>query len=1305
MATSTIGTMQEFQPGSEPITAYLERLKAFLDANEIADDKRASVLISTIGHKTYAVLRSLMAPATPQTKAFDVLEQALKKHYEPKPLIIAERYIFNQRNQFAGESVAEYVAELRRLASTCSFGEFLDDALRDRIVCGLRNESARRRLLAEADGNTTLARVTQMAQSHEQAEKNAKALKGPDAAIKKLSATPRRGNSDTPSQRKPCYRCGRTNHDSKDCRFVDSTCHYCKKKGHIAPACSKKKGNSRKNTKHIAPVSDDSDAEEFHLHTIGSRSSRPLMVTLHIEDKPLPMELDTGAAFSVISEATYKATYANLKLRKSNVLLKTYTDERIPVIGQLNVHVRYGEQSASLVLLVVAGDGPTLLGRNWLRYIRLDWKSINAVSAQPPSIAHLQTQHEALFTDELGKIKQYKAKLQVCPEAPPRFYKSRPVPFAIKAAIEEELDRLEASGVIQKVTHSDWAAPIVPVPKKNGRFRICGDYKVTVNQVLDVDQYPLPKPEELFATLAGGKKFTKLDLSQAYKQLPLDDESMKYVTINTHRGLYCYTRLPFGVASAPALFQKLMDSVLQGIPHVICYIDDILVTGSSDEEHLRNLATVFKRLQEFGFRLKKEKCAFLRDSVEFLGHKIDAEGLHAMPEKIEAIVSAPEPRDLQELRSFLGLLNYYGKFLPNLSTLVHPLNSLLQPSKKWKWSTECAQAFRQAKEALSSASVLVHYDPTLPLTLAGDASAYGIGAVISHVLPDGSEKPIAFASRTLTPSERNYAQIEKEGLSLIFGVKKFHQYLYGRKFLLVTDHKPLLAILGPKKGIPSLAAARLQRWAVLLSAYQYEIKFKSTTEHANADGLSRLPLPANTDKTTISTKTTSVFNISQALPITSSAIGSATMKDAVLSKVYFYTQNTWPDQVEEVLKPYLSRQHQLTVEGDCLMWGIRVVVPHKHREYILQELHRDHPGCSRMKSIARSFVWWPGLDKDIERIAKSCTACQQNKHAPSPAPLHPWTWPTKPWQRIHLDFAGPFLGTSFLVIVDAHSKWPEVFQMSTTTASKTIVTLRHLFATYGLPEQIVSDNGPQFTSDEFECFMKSNGVKHIRCAPYHPSSNGAVERFNQTFKQALRASEKDGRTLSHGLADFLLTYRSTPHATTNRTPSSLFLQRELRTRFTLIHPDVSKHVHQKQAEQISQHDQHTKSRNFPVGQNVMVRQFRAGPKWIPGTILKQTGPLSYIVKVHNGLEWKRHVDHLRANVNKEPLNSESQPSANYSELDSDDFPLPSTDENSSDVSSGSEITVSSDNASTSIPEVETSPRYPTRIRNEPDRYM
>ena len=233
------------------------------------------------------------------------------------------------------------------------------------------------------------------------------------------------------------------------------------------------------------------------------------MLTLQVEGKPLHMELDTGAAYSVISEATYHATFSEMKLRPSEILLKSYMAERIPVLGQLNAHVDYEDQRARLVLLVVAVDGPSLLGRNWLRYVKLDWKQINAVSKKT-ELADLLQQNSDLFKDELGKIQQYEATLKVQPDARPQFFKARRVPFAIKPSIDEEFDKLEASGVIKKVEHSDWAASIVPIPKKNGKFRICGHYKVTINQALDVDQYPLPKPEDLFATLAGGKKFSKL---------------------------------------------------------------------------------------------------------------------------------------------------------------------------------------------------------------------------------------------------------------------------------------------------------------------------------------------------------------------------------------------------------------------------------------------------------------------------------------------------------------------------------------------------------------------------------------------------------------------------------------------------------------------------------------------------------------------------------------------------------------------------------------------------------------------------
>ena len=316
---------------------------------------------------------------------------------------------------------------------------------------------------------------------------------------------------------------------------------------------------------------------------------------------------------------------------------------------------------------------------------------------------------------------------------------------------------------------AEWAAPIVPVCKSNGQIRICGDYKVTINKGVVEDKYPLPRVNDLYASLAGEESFTKLDLSHAYLQLPLDEGSRDYITINTHKGLFRYTRLPYGISVAPSIFQRTLESLLVGIPRVCIFLDDILVTGKTREEHVANLRLVLKRLDQAGLKLNNQKCEFFNQSVVYLGHKIGRDGLHPTDEKVKAIWDAPNPTNVRELRSWLGLLNYYGRFLCNMSTILAPLHILLRKETKWRWENEQVTAFRAAKEMLQSESLLVHFDPDKHILLACDASPYGVGAVLSHQMADGSERPIAFASRSLSPAHTNYSQLDKEGLSLVFG--------------------------------------------------------------------------------------------------------------------------------------------------------------------------------------------------------------------------------------------------------------------------------------------------------------------------------------------------------------------------------------------------------------------------------------------------------------------------------------------------------------------------------------------------------
>ena len=349
--------------------------------------------------------------------------------------------------------------------------------------------------------------------------------------------------------------------------------------------------------------------------------------------------------------------------------------------------------------------------------------------------------------------------------------------------------------------------------------------------------------------------------------------------------------------------------MLEGTPGTSCILDDMIITGKDDAEHLANLEEVLRRLQLHGLGAKKAKCEFFKEKIIYCGHDIDKDGLHKSAEKVKAVLNAPRPNDVAEVRSFLGLINYYHRFLPNLSTVVHPLTQLLEKNHQWKWTEQCEIAFHKVKEMITSEQVLTHYDPSLPLRLACDASPVGIGAVVSHVMHDVTERPIAFASRILTKTEQKYAQIDKEALSIIWGVKKFHMYLFGRSFTLYTDHPPLTSIFHPRKSIPVVTAARLQRYALFLAGYDYTIEYKNTKVHSNVDGLSRLPLVRESRDEEVFDPV-GLFNLMQfdPLPVTVDNVRRETQRDPVLAQVYEMTSKGWPHNPDPALNPYFVRK-------------------------------------------------------------------------------------------------------------------------------------------------------------------------------------------------------------------------------------------------------------------------------------------------------------------------------------------------------------------------------------------------------------
>ncbi|CAI6357548.1 unnamed protein product [Macrosiphum euphorbiae] len=552
------------------------------------------------------------------------------------------------------------------------------------------------------------------------------------------------------------------------------------------------------------------------------------------------------------------------------------------------------------------------------------------------------------------------------------------------------------------------------------------------------------------------------------------------------------------------------------------------------------------------------------------------------------------------LKSFLGLVTYYIKFVPRAADILKPLYSLLRQEKKWLWSPECDQAYNNIKKMLISSPVLAHYDQKLPIKLTVDSSSYALGAIISHTYPDHSERPIAYASRVLSSSECKFPQIEKEGLAIIFGVQKFYDYLYGRKFTFVTGHKPLIHIFGEKKGIPIYAANRLQRWAYVLSSFDFEIKYIKS-EGNTADFLSRIKTnQCNNNINEYDDAHINFIHEQSPFPLDWHKIKIETKRDPITSRVLHATKTgSWSNDfsINSELNSYNTRKTEITVEQDCLFWGYRVIIPTKFRMSILTELHSCHIGMSSMKSIARSYFWWPSIDKEIEDMVRNCNECISARPNPPKSVLTPWKWPQRQWTRVHCDFLGPYKNKTFLIIVDATTKWLEVFQVNSMTAQTVITKLSELIARFGIPRTITTDNAKCFNGDEFQSYCKTLGIRHLTGAPFHPASNGFAESGVKIVKQFFNKCS----TSLHHLNKFLLMYRNTVHSTTNETPAKLMFGRSTRKR------DI----------------------NIKEGDLVLVKDYRnKNENWQKGKITENISKNTHKIILDEGSEWIRHTDQI-----------------------------------------------------------------------------
>ena len=654
---------------------------------------------------------------------------------------------------------------------------------------------------------------------------------------------------------------------------------------------------------------------------------------------------------------------------------------------------------------------------------------------------------------------------------------------------------------------------MVVVPKKNGAIRICVDLKPLNENVLR-EVHPLPKVDDTLAQLAGAQVFSKLDANSGFWQIPLAKNSRHLTTFITPFGRYC---MPFGISSAPEHSQKRMSEILSGLDGVLCLMDDVLVFGKDKEEHDERLMAALKRIEAAGATLNPSKCEFRKQQLKFLGHLVDGEGIRADPNKTSAITEMKPPTNISELRRFMGMINQLGKFSHNLADLTQPLRQLLSKKSAWLWGPDQDQAFANVKAELAKPTVLTLYDPLAPTKVSADASSYGLGAVLmqksdSQWRPvayasrsmteterryksDSQWRPVAYASRSMTETERRYAQIEKEALATTWVCEKFSTYILGMKFLIETDHKPLAPLLGTKH-LDSLPP-RVLRFRLRLTRFDYSIMHVPGKLLYTADTLSRAPCTSVQNDVRLQDEAEAVMDLYVAhLPASTERLNEyrkAQAEDHICSSVVKYCRNGWPEKnLGSDIKPYWRVRGELTVDKDnLLLYNQRIVVPKALQRPTLDKIHTGHQGVQRCRLRANTSVWWPGLSHEVENMVKQCPICARDS-VPRKEPMIPAQLPDYPWQKIGTDLFH-LKGVTYLVVVDYFSRYPEVQKLSNTTSHGITAVLKTIFSRFGIPETVVSDNGPQYSSRDFAEFAEAYDFTHVTSSPLFAQSNGQAE--------------------------------------------------------------------------------------------------------------------------------------------------------------------------------------------------------------------
>jgi len=832
------------------------------ELNDIVDSLEPALL-----EPVEAVEAAENRPAVPAQNVYERLTTAITAHFNPRANTEFQRFLFKQTLQTTPE-VDEFYGSLRQLAETCDFHD-MDGEIKSQLILGCKLDKVRTKGLSDPD--ITLPQLLQFARNMEMTMAHSKVIKGqavnavnyqrnrsgsqqpaqqsqrgrgerraqraqhgsrqPQRAQQQRHSNPQATNATRSTRNKSCNYCGGAwNKDHRqECPAQGIECRKCGKQNHFAKVCKSERVRHVTQTEALEDAGEDDEDYAYHINSRPQNESPQF--NIRIGNDSVSMMADSGASVNLLSNADYQNMRNPPDLQRSAARIFAYGDKSpIATHGEFVTKLGYKNKECEAKIIVVNGPSSLL---SWKTSLKLNL--LKAVYAVKDDCESLIREYGELFTG-LGKLRDYKVKLHIDNSVQPVAQTHRRIPFHVRKDLEAQLKADETLGVIQRPTGpTPWVSPVVCVPKKSGKIRVCVDMR-SANKAIKRERHGTPTINELMNDLNGATVFSKLDLNQGYNQLELDESSRYITTFATHVGLRQFTRLNFGICSAAEVFQEAIRQALAGIPGVINLSDDILVFGKTAAEHDDNLRATFQRLKEKNLTLSREKCEFNKTSLAFFGHIFSKAGLAADPEKIKAILEMKAPQSASEVRSLLGMTNYCGsRFIANYATITHELRELTKKEVSWKWKPQHEEAFQELKKALTRTPVLRYFDPALQTQLHVDASPVGLCAILTQTDENGIEQTVQYASRALTPVEQRYSQTEREALAVVWACEHLHLYVMGSPVTIYTDHKPLVSLYNNPRSKPT---ARIERWSLRLQPYDVTVVYR--TGHDNpADYLSR----------------------------------------------------------------------------------------------------------------------------------------------------------------------------------------------------------------------------------------------------------------------------------------------------------------------------------------------------------------------------------------------------------------------------------------------------------------------------------